>query len=210
MHISPFLLVAALGSSAFGKKTKGPCACSNAALEHCLKTKGVPFKVRCDSDWAEYSTTLNLRLPITPAVIAVPDNTRHVSAAVVCAGRNGVKVQAKSGGRGSPSPLRISFRFLTSNSGRLVRVVQFRGWHRRPGRNRSSQLQQDRPVLRRNQHRRGRRRCSPWAHGHGLVCPRQKGRFPRHLWRGGYRGALHAWWLGIQLTGLGPCPRPHC
>lgn len=99
MHISPFLLVAALGSSVFGKNTKGSCSCSNAALEQCLKAKGVPFKVRCDSDWAQYNTTMNLRLPVSPAVVVVPDNSGHVSAAVICAGRNGVKVQAKSGGR---------------------------------------------------------------------------------------------------------------
>ena len=99
MHISPFLLVAALGSSVFGKNTKGSCTCSNAALEQCLKTKGVPFKVRCDSDWAQYNTTMNLRLPVSPAVVVVPDNSRHVSAAVICAGRSGVKAQAKSGGR---------------------------------------------------------------------------------------------------------------
>ncbi len=64
-----------------------------------MKTKGVPFKVRCDSDWAQYNTTMNLRLPVSPAVVVVPDNPGHVSAAVICAGRNGVKVQAKSGGR---------------------------------------------------------------------------------------------------------------
>jgi len=97
MRVSLFL-VATLGLTAFGEKTKKPCACSNAALEHCLTTKKVPFKVRCDADWADYSKTVNLRLPVTPAAIVVPDDSRHISAAVVCAGRSKVKVQAKSGG----------------------------------------------------------------------------------------------------------------
>jgi hypothetical protein len=109
MQISLFYLVAtlALGLNASAKKTNGTCICSNRALERCLIARSVPFKVRCDSDWEDYSRTHNLRLPVTPAAIVVPDNSRHVSAAVVCAGRSGVKVQAKSGGRtllASPPP----------------------------------------------------------------------------------------------------------
>ena len=103
MYISPFLLVAALGFSAFGK-TKGTSTCSNPGLEQCLAATGVPFKVSCDSDWAAYSRTHNIRVPVTPAAIVLPDHSGHVSAAVVCAGRNGVKVQAKSGGRRLPCP----------------------------------------------------------------------------------------------------------
>ena len=97
MHISPFLLVATLGSGALGK-TKG-CACSNAALEQCLTAKGVPFKVPCDPDWGAYNKTHNIRLPVTPAAIVLPQDPGHISTAVVCAGKSGVKVQAKSGGR---------------------------------------------------------------------------------------------------------------
>jgi hypothetical protein len=100
MHISPFLLVATLGlgHGALGK-TKVGCACSNAALERCLTAKGVPFKVPCDPDWGAYNRTQNTRLPVKPAAIVLPRDTRHISAAVVCAGKSGVKVQAKSGGR---------------------------------------------------------------------------------------------------------------
>ncbi|KAH6855841.1 hypothetical protein B0I37DRAFT_322584 [Chaetomium sp. MPI-CAGE-AT-0009] len=100
MHISLFYLAAtlALGLNAFGKRTTGTRVCSNRALERCLISKGVPFKVPCSSDWEGYSKTHNIRLPVTPAAIALPDNSRHVSAAVVCAGRSGIKVQAKSGG----------------------------------------------------------------------------------------------------------------
>ncbi|KAK4035009.1 Reticuline oxidase [Parachaetomium inaequale] len=97
MHISPFLLVASLGLGAFGK-TKTAGACSNAALERCLTAKGVPFKVPCDPDWGAYNRTHNIRLPVTPAAIVLPQNTRHISTAVICAGKSGVKVQAKSGG----------------------------------------------------------------------------------------------------------------
>ena len=39
-----------------------------------------------------------MRLAYTPAVIVLPTTTQHVSDAVVCAGKNNVKVQAKSGG----------------------------------------------------------------------------------------------------------------
>lgn len=100
MHISPLYLVAALGLSALGEaKAACPPACSHPALERCLASKRVPFKVSCDSDWADYSRTLNQRVPVTPAAIVLPDNSRHVSDAVVCAGKKGFKVQAKSGGR---------------------------------------------------------------------------------------------------------------
>ncbi|KAK4140475.1 Reticuline oxidase [Dichotomopilus funicola] len=97
MHVTTLLVVAsfALGALAKGKQS---CGCGNAALEHCLTTKGVPFKVKCDSDWADYSTTMNLRLPITPAAITVPRDNKDVSHAVVCASQHGLKVQAKSGG----------------------------------------------------------------------------------------------------------------
>ncbi|GAB1316404.1 hypothetical protein MFIFM68171_06614 [Madurella fahalii] len=97
MHLSTFLLIASFGLGAFGK-SKATCACSNAALERCLTAKRVPFKVPCDSDWGAYNKTHNIRLPVTPAVIVLPQNTRHISTAVVCASKSGVKVQAKSGG----------------------------------------------------------------------------------------------------------------
>ncbi|KAH6632630.1 hypothetical protein F5144DRAFT_534331 [Chaetomium tenue] len=99
MHISPFYLVAtlSLGLSALGKKTKN-FVCSNRASEQCLIAKHIPYKVPCDSDYKEYSLTHNLRLPIKPAAIVLPKDSNQVSAAVICAGRSGVKVQAKSGG----------------------------------------------------------------------------------------------------------------
>lgn len=111
MHIPPFYLVATLtlGLSALGKKTKN-CVCSNRALEQCLIAKHIPYKVPCDSDYDGYSLTHNLRLPIKPAAIVLPKDSNQVSAAVICAGRSGVKIQAKSGGRmllASRSPLRM-------------------------------------------------------------------------------------------------------
>lgn len=39
-----------------------------------------------------------MRLEYTPAVIIIPTTIQHVSDAVLCASKNGLKVQAKSGG----------------------------------------------------------------------------------------------------------------
>jgi FAD/FMN-containing dehydrogenase len=98
MHVPLLLLITTLGVGAVGKA--GVCfACSNAALERCLTAKRVPLKLPCDSDWGDYNRTHNVRLPVTPAAIVLPRSTGHISAAVVCAGKSGVKVQAKSGGR---------------------------------------------------------------------------------------------------------------
>ncbi|KAL2148033.1 hypothetical protein VTI28DRAFT_89 [Corynascus sepedonium] len=99
MRIFPFYLIAALGLSTLGE-AKNSCSgsCTNPALEQCLTAKRVPFKVSCSPDWELYSTTLNRRVPITPAAIVLPNNSKHVSDAVICAANKGFKVQAKSGG----------------------------------------------------------------------------------------------------------------
>jgi hypothetical protein len=110
MRLSLFHVVAVLGLTAVGEAKKKPCACNNAALEHCLKTHGVAFKVKCDADWEIYSTPLNLRVPVNQAVIALPNDSKQVSAAVVCARKNGLKAQAKSGGR-TLSPTSQTTRF---------------------------------------------------------------------------------------------------
>lgn len=81
-----------------------PKPCQASHLITCLNFREVPFKLPCDSDWANYSTTYNIRLPVTPAAVVIPEGDKildHVKYAVMCAGSNGVKVQAKSGGRKS-------------------------------------------------------------------------------------------------------------
>jgi hypothetical protein len=128
MHVSPFYLAAtlALGVGAVSNRTKS-CVCSNRALEQCLIAKHVPYKVPCDSDYAGYSLTHNLRLPIKPAAIVLPKDSSQVSGAVICAGRSGVKVQAKSGGRmllALPSAPHVSSTDISTD--RLVWVIQLR------------------------------------------------------------------------------------
>lgn len=56
------------------------------------------MRLTSSPDFANRAKTYNSRLPYTPAVIVLPTTTQHISDAVVCAGKNGVKVQAKSGG----------------------------------------------------------------------------------------------------------------
>ncbi|KAL8660713.1 MAG: hypothetical protein Q9202_006293 [Teloschistes flavicans] len=69
-----------------------------ATLSDCLAKKNVPIRLTSSSDFGALAKPYNLRLPYTPAVIVLPTTTRHVSDAVVCAGQNNVKVQARSGG----------------------------------------------------------------------------------------------------------------
>ncbi|KAI0597101.1 hypothetical protein F4775DRAFT_584510 [Biscogniauxia sp. FL1348] len=66
-------------------------------LDH-LRSNHIPVKTSSDPDWNVYSTTYNLRLPVTPALVVLPTNTAQVSEAVLCAAKNGLKVQARSGG----------------------------------------------------------------------------------------------------------------
>ncbi|KAI0844891.1 putative glucooligosaccharide oxidase [Daldinia vernicosa] len=63
-----------------------------------LSDIGIPFKTPTDPDWATYSSTYNLRLPVTPAVVVVPSTVEHISNAITFAGKHGFKVQARSGG----------------------------------------------------------------------------------------------------------------
>lgn len=76
--------------------TAPPPTSSN--LEDCLTGKAVPIRLISSPDFSTLVQPFNLRLPYTPAVVVLPTTTQHVSDAVLCAGQNGVKVQAKSGG----------------------------------------------------------------------------------------------------------------
>ena len=70
----------------------------SSTLADCLADKNVPVKFPSSSDFSALAQPYNLRLAYTPAVIVVPSTTKHVSDAVVCAGKHNVKVQAKGGG----------------------------------------------------------------------------------------------------------------
>ena len=64
----------------------------------CLDDAGVSYDIESSADYSELAEPYNLRLPYKPAVIVLPETDKHVEDAVVCAGKNGLKVQAKSGG----------------------------------------------------------------------------------------------------------------
>lgn len=84
-------------SSSQTTPTPTPTPSPNSAAE-CLQGKNVPYKVASDAAYAQLAQPYNLRLPYKPAVIVLPTTEKHVQDAVVCAGKVGVKVQAKSGG----------------------------------------------------------------------------------------------------------------
>ncbi|KAI0157092.1 putative glucooligosaccharide oxidase [Hypoxylon sp. FL1284] len=76
--------------------TRYSCLVNNLALE--LEEGEIRFKTHDDEDWGEWAATYNLRVPVTPAVIAIPRDLLEVQAAIKIARRFGVKVQARSGG----------------------------------------------------------------------------------------------------------------
>ncbi|ETS86733.1 hypothetical protein PFICI_00561 [Pestalotiopsis fici W106-1] len=73
-------------------------SCASSPLIDCLNDKNVPLKLSCDTDWNDASSAYNVRLPVTPAVIVVPEVDTQLGDAVACAGQNDVHVQARSGG----------------------------------------------------------------------------------------------------------------
>ena len=77
----------------------GQALSGTQGLLECLAARKVPFLVPSSgAAWASHATTYNARLQYTPAAILVPTTTQQISEGVVCAGQNGVPVQAKSGG----------------------------------------------------------------------------------------------------------------
>jgi FAD/FMN-containing dehydrogenase len=69
-----------------------------AAIDDCLQAANVPVDARNSAEWKQDARPFNQRLPYTPAAIAVPTTVEHIQAAVSCAAKVGVKVNAKSGG----------------------------------------------------------------------------------------------------------------
>lgn len=102
-HFSAVFLVASIGvfavpfpeadeSHGYGPSHRAP------TLVDCLGNASVPISLLSSPDFAQLAEAFNIRLPYTPAVIVLPTTPQHVSDAVKCASRSGVKVQAKSGG----------------------------------------------------------------------------------------------------------------
>lgn len=67
-------------------------------LTVCLTGAQVPFLAQNTFDWAEEISTYNLRLPYTPAAVAIPTDVDQIQAAVLCGVQNNVRVSAKGGG----------------------------------------------------------------------------------------------------------------
>lgn len=69
-----------------------------SAIGDCLNAAKVPVDAQGSSDWNADVSPFNQRLPYTPVAIAAPTTVAHIQAAVSCAAKVGVKVNAKSGG----------------------------------------------------------------------------------------------------------------
>ncbi|KAH6967947.1 hypothetical protein AUP68_17386 [Ilyonectria robusta] len=68
------------------------------AITSCLTSSKVPIDVKGSAEWTQDGTAYNLRLQYQPVAIAVPTTVAHISAAVKCGVKHGVKISAKSGG----------------------------------------------------------------------------------------------------------------
>ncbi|KAK4666351.1 hypothetical protein QC763_0071970 [Podospora pseudopauciseta] len=69
----------------------------------CLSNSISPFITLTDPQWPTYATTFNERLQYIPAAITIPNTTEQIRAAVSCASKYGIPVQAKSGGHSCAS-----------------------------------------------------------------------------------------------------------
>ncbi|KAF7562162.1 hypothetical protein G7046_g1975 [Stylonectria norvegica] len=84
-------------SSAFSWANNVP-AVKRAGLTDCLSGSSVPFDVKGTNEWTQDVKPYNLRLPYTPAAIAVPKSVRDIKWAVACGVKHGVRISAKGGG----------------------------------------------------------------------------------------------------------------
>lgn len=65
---------------------------NTSCIHECLERRQVPAFFEDDPAWTNLTTPFNLRLQYAPAAVVTADNTRHVSNAVKCASRCGIKV----------------------------------------------------------------------------------------------------------------------
>jgi hypothetical protein len=96
MYSGSLLIV--LASEVFGSSTDFQHHFQHQSLQDCLLSHGVPTSLNSSSDWTQLTTAYNLRLQYTPAAVTIPTTPQHVADSVTCAGRAGLKVQARSGG----------------------------------------------------------------------------------------------------------------
>ncbi|KAK8096352.1 uncharacterized protein PG998_014220 [Apiospora kogelbergensis] len=69
-----------------------------ASINDCLREARVPFDIPGSEDWKRDAGAYNLRIPYTPAAIAVPTTIPQIQSAVSCGRQSNVKVSAKAGG----------------------------------------------------------------------------------------------------------------
>lgn len=78
-------------------------AAKRDALTDCLAEARVPFDAKGSETWAQNIKPYNLRLPYTPAAIAIPTCPSQIQAAVACGIKHNVRISAKGGGHGYAS-----------------------------------------------------------------------------------------------------------
>lgn len=87
-----------LGIGLLAVLARGAALDKRAAVDDCLKAASVPADAPGSDDWKADVAPYNPRLSYTPVAIAVPTGVEHIRAAVSCAAKAGVRVNAKSGG----------------------------------------------------------------------------------------------------------------
>lgn len=72
-------------------------------LAACLADAEIPFDTKGSEAWTQDIKPYNLRLPCTPAAVAIPTRPSQIKDAVACGIKNDVRVSAKGGGHGYAS-----------------------------------------------------------------------------------------------------------
>lgn len=86
----PTTTTSSSSSTSMSTTTPSP---TSTTLADCLLVKNVPISLISSPNFVQLAQPYNLRLPYTPAVIALPTTPQHISDAVICAGKSGIKVQ---------------------------------------------------------------------------------------------------------------------
>lgn len=94
MGLSHYFSIGFLAQAVFGFALPT----QSEALTNCLTSAKVPIDIKGSAAWTQDGTVYNLRLPFEPIAIAVPTTVAHISSAVTCGAKHGIRVTAKSGG----------------------------------------------------------------------------------------------------------------
>lgn len=82
----------------YGQEQEARRVASRDTVVDCLNSKKLTVIKPSDTNYADYSSSYNLRLQFKPAAIVVAATNQHVSDAVLCASQYNLKVQPRSGG----------------------------------------------------------------------------------------------------------------